>query len=48
VVYGECQAAPEPGAEPVTGTTDETGEPVKRELARNGKIIKDAGLPVER
>ena len=30
------------GAEPVTGTSEELGELVKRELARNGKIIKDA------
>ena len=35
------------GAEPMTGTPEELGELVKRELARNGKIIKDAGLRAE-
>lgn len=35
------------GAEPVTGTPEELGELVKRELARNGKIIQNAGLRAE-
>jgi tripartite-type tricarboxylate transporter receptor subunit TctC len=35
------------GAEPLTGTPEELGELVKRELARNAKIIKDAGLRAE-
>ena len=35
------------GAEPLTGTPQELGELIKRELARNSKIIKDAGLRAE-
>jgi len=35
------------GAEPVTGTPEELGELVRRELARNAKIIRDAGLRPE-
>ena len=35
------------GAEPLAGTPEELGELVKRELARNAKIIKDAGLRAE-
>jgi tripartite-type tricarboxylate transporter receptor subunit TctC len=35
------------GAEVLTGTPDDLGELIKRELARNGKIIRDAGLRAE-
>lgn len=35
------------GAEPLTGTPDALGELIKRELTRNGKIIRDAGLRAE-
>jgi tripartite-type tricarboxylate transporter receptor subunit TctC len=35
------------GAEPLTGTPEELGELVKRELARTARIVKDAGLRAE-
>jgi tripartite-type tricarboxylate transporter receptor subunit TctC len=35
------------GAEPLSGTPEELGELIKRELARTGKIIRDAGLRAE-
>lgn len=35
------------GAEVLTGTPEDLGDLVKRELARNGKIIRDAGLRAE-
>lgn len=35
------------GAEVLTGTPEDLGELIKRELARNGKIIRDAGLRAE-
>ncbi len=35
------------GAEPLTGTPEELGDLVKRELARTARIVKDAGLRAE-
>ncbi len=35
------------GAEPLTGSPEDLGQLIKRELARNAKIIRDAGLQAQ-
>ena len=35
------------GAEPLTGTPEELGELIKRELLRTARIVRDAGLKAQ-
>ena len=35
------------GAEPLTGTPEELGELIKRELLRTARIVREAGLKAQ-